>query len=176
LNSIGDKRNNANQKIVDIFSNDYNRLKIYGLSVHNNKELVEDCIQDLFLKFCENEKLLINSDNPEAYLKVSLRRHIISKVEKKRGETKINSKLIEISVPSYEDALIRSQKSLQDSLNVKKALEHLSPSQKTILTMRFYRSMSYDDIAGKLDIQKRTVYNQIHDAMKKLRKAGLKPS
>lgn len=159
----------SNLAIVEIFEQHYNAILFFGLKITRNKELIEDCIQDLFLKFCENQKLIHNAENIEAYMKASLRRLILKKIDHNAKSIPSTLKFLEIAIPSYEEVLISKQQSLQQSLQMKEALEHLSTSQKTILTMRFYRSMSYDDIASKLGITKRTVYNQIHDSIKKMR-------
>jgi RNA polymerase sigma factor (sigma-70 family) len=156
-------------RIYDIFVLHYNELIIYGLGIKSDKQLVEDCIQDLFLKFCENENLILEANEQIAYLKSSLRRQII----KTKGISESNeisgAKMLDISVPSYEDQLIENQSNIQDALTLKNLMESLTQSQKTILTLRFYKSMSYDEIAEKLDISKRTVYNHVQDAFKKLK-------
>ncbi|GLR17783.1 DNA-directed RNA polymerase sigma-70 factor [Portibacter lacus] len=154
---------------MDIFEKHYNTLIFFGRNLGADKVLIEDCIQDLFLKFCENESLILGAHNPQAYLKSSLRRELLKKMDKKVTHLDASANVLEISVPSYEELLINQQSSLQESLSVKEALSQLSKSQKTIMTMRFYRSMSYEDIAAKLGITKRTVYNQVHDAMKKMK-------
>lgn len=156
-------------RIVQIFEMHYQSMLLFGGGVCSDNNLVKDCIQDLFLKFCENQDLILEARNQEAYLKASLRREILRKVKKSEMSSSRTSQIREIAVPSYEDILIKKQKSLQDALNVKEALSQLTKSQKTILTLRFYRSMSYDEIAEKLEITKRTVYNQVHDSMKKLK-------
>jgi len=158
-----------NNAIVQVFEKYYPAMLLFGSSITRNKDLVKDCIQDLFLKFCENQDLILQAKSQEAYLKASLRRQILKKNKHDGNASLANSNLLEIAVPSYEDILIKKQKTLQDSLNVKEALSQLSKAQKTILTLRFYRSMSYDEIAQKLSITKRTVYNQVHDSMKKLK-------
>lgn len=157
--------------VVKIFEDHCDSLVLFGRNLGFKSVEVEDSIQDLFLKFCENEVLIINARNREAYLKISLKRHLLRKYAQDRRTIEHSSKVLEISVPSYEEQLIKKQTSLQDAIAVKEALSCLSKSQKTIMTMRFYRSMSYEDIAGKLGIKKRTVYNQVHDAMKKMRSA-----
>jgi RNA polymerase sigma factor (sigma-70 family) len=73
-------------------------------------------------------------------------------------------------VPSYEEHLINSQDSLQASLRMKKCLEQLSPAQKTVLTLKFYKDLSHDQIAKQLNTTKRTVYNQIYEAIKKMKR------
>ena len=161
--------NQANQELRTLFTEQYSMLLSYGLQVSANQDLVEDSIQDLFLKFCENENLILGIRNQESYLRVSLKREIISKLDKinrDHGPT-----LLDISVPSYEQLLINNQKSIQDTVKIKAGLACLSPSQKSVITLRFYKGLSYQDIADKLGTTKRTVYNQVHDAVKKMRKS-----
>lgn len=157
------------QEVHSLFSIHRKELLEYGLKISSNQEMVEDVIQDLFLKFCENENLTLGIKNPKSYLQVSMKRELISRLEKARkteGPT-----MIEISVPSYEQLLIENQKSVQDSLLIKECMASLSPSQKTVLTLRFYKGLSYDEIAIKMGSSKRTVYNQVHDSIKKMRKS-----
>jgi RNA polymerase sigma factor (sigma-70 family) len=156
-------------EIYDIFVMYYNELLTYGLRVKNDKQLVEDCIQDLFLKFCENKSLILDANEQIAYLKSSLRRHIIKSIGIVDSNEFLEAKMLDISVPSYEDQLIENQSNIQDALVLKNLMESLTQSQKTILTLRFYKSLSYDEIAEKLGITKRTVYNHVQDAFKKLK-------
>ena len=169
MEQLREKLRETSLHLDEIFVS-FNAILInYGLTICKSKPIVEDSLQDLFLKFCENESLILNADHKLAYLKTSLRRNILKKLNQASQSLDSSMKFREISVPSYEDLLIKKQDSIQQSLRMKEAISHLSKSQKTILTMRFYRSMSYDDIAGKLGISKRTVYNQIHDSIKKIR-------
>ncbi|NNF35324.1 MAG: sigma-70 family RNA polymerase sigma factor [Saprospiraceae bacterium] len=160
---------NKNDEIVSLFNDEYDRLLGIGSGLCHDRQLIEDCIQDLFLKFCQNRELILNANNPQSYLTVSLRREVLRKLKAKTEEEYDSSKLIDLSVPSYEDLLIKSQTTIQSSIQIKKAFKVLSKSEKTILTMRFYRSMSYDEIANRLGVSKRTVYNQIHTSIKKIR-------
>ena len=81
------------------------------------------------------------------------------------------SEVADISIPSYEEHLISSQDDLQKKAKLRQTFSTLTLSQKNILTMRFYKGMSYEDIASQLGITKRTVYNQIHTVIKKIRQA-----
>lgn len=154
-------------ELNQLFSVHYKDLFAQGLSMTSNRSLVEDAIQDLFLKFCENENLLLGVKNIDSYLKVSLKREVLAKLKKIKSNS--NPTTIEISVPSYEEMLINNQDSVQNSIMIKKCMASLSPSQKTVLALRFYKGMSYDEIAAKMGTSKRTVYNQVHDSIKKMR-------
>lgn len=167
MNFINRHIDHDNEELNSLFSNYYQGLITSGLSITNNRSLVEDAIQDLFLKLCENEHLLVGIKDPDSYLKVSVNREIIDKLKKLRNTS--GPTTIEISVPSYEQLLINNQDSIQNSILIKEGMASLSPSQKTVLTLRFYKGLSYDEIAQKMGTTKRTVYNQVHDAIKKMR-------
>jgi len=166
---VSQHNKNSNTQVKRLFSQEYKSLLRYGLQVSANESLVEDSIQDLFLKFCENENLIIGIRNQNSYLRVSLKREIVHKLEKLNKEE--GPRMVDIAVPSYEQKLIQNQSNLQDTVKIKAGLASLSPSQKTVITLRFYKGMSYQEIADKLGTSKRTVYNQVHDAVKRMRKS-----
>ena len=164
---VSQHKTNPNSEVKRLFSQEYKSLLSFGLQITFNQNIVEDSIQDLFLKFCENQNLIIGIRNQASYLRVSLKREIIHKLERINVDN--GPKMVDIAVPSYEQKLIQSQSNLQDTLKIKAGLASLSPSQKTVITLRFYKGMSYQDIADKMGTSKRTVYNQVHDAVKKMR-------
>jgi RNA polymerase sigma factor (sigma-70 family) len=49
------------------------------------------------------------------------------------------------------------------------AFQSLSPSQRQIMLLKYYDGMSYEEIAHQLNNKPRTIYNQVHDALKRLR-------
>lgn len=167
MNFVNHHINHNNQELEQLFVQYYDVLINTGMCITSNRVLVEDATQDLFLKFCENENLLSGVKNPESYLKVSIKREVLTKLSKLRNNE--GATTIEISVPSYEQLIINNQDSIQDSILIKKGMASLSPSQKTVLTLRFYKGLSYDEIAKKMGTTKRTVYNQVHDSIKKMR-------
>lgn len=172
MSFVNQHTNHINHELEQLFVQYYDVLINTGLTITSNRVLVEDATQDLFLKFCENENLLSGIKNPESYFKVSIKREVLSKLSKLRNNAEATT--IEISVPSYEQLVINNQDSIQDSILIKKGMASLSPSQKTVLTLRFYKGLSYDEIAEKMGTTKRTVYNQVHDSIKKMRNSFLK--
>ncbi len=156
--------------VNEVYSQYYMPLMKYGLSLNVDKAIVEDAIQDLFAQFCEYAHTIENALDKEAYLKVALKRNVFKKLKENQRSEGNEAKLLEISVPSFEDVLIEQQNSVKESMYVEQLLDNLSSSQKTIITLRFFKNLSYEEIAEKLNINKRTVYNQVHDAMVKMRK------
>lgn len=169
MNFVSANNSNPNSEVKRLFSQEYKALLDYGLQISPQQNLIEDSIQDLFLKFCENKDLILGIRNQKSYLRVSLKREIIRKIE--ISNIKNGPTFLDISVPSYEQKLIQSQTSLQDSVKIKAGLASLSPSEKSIIILKFYKGRSYQEIAEKFGTSKRTVYNQVYNAVKKMRKS-----
>ncbi|MEO1514712.1 MAG: sigma-70 family RNA polymerase sigma factor [Bacteroidota bacterium] len=155
-----------------LYSQYYQSLYDYGFGLCQNKTLTKDCIQELFLTLCEKPDLIGSIQHNRNYLRVSLKRSILKKAKAERRQLSMEvSEVADISIPSYEEMLINAQDNLRHKIRLKNTFSKLSLSQKTILTMRFYKGMSYEEIADQLGIAKRTVYNQIHEAIKRIRQA-----
>jgi RNA polymerase sigma-70 factor (ECF subfamily) len=73
-----------------LFLRHYDHLFHYGIRINSNKELVEECIQELFLYIFESHDRLGVIKNEKAYLFSSLRRRVLEKIKKARRE---NTKL-----------------------------------------------------------------------------------
>ena len=48
-------------------------------------------------------------------------------------------------------------------------LNELPARQKELIFMKFYEGLSYDEIVQQTGLSHRTVYNKIHEALKKLK-------
>ena len=57
---------------------------------------------------------------------------------------------------------------------LRNAVESLPERQRELVQLRFYEHMSYEEIAMKTSLSVRTVYNKLHEAIKKLRSPVLK--
>jgi len=76
----------------------------------------------------------------------------------------------------YADLLLFGLRICFDRALVKKlkeAFSQLTKKQKEIIELRFFKGCSYDEIATQTHTQKRTIYNQIHTALKILKKSML---
>jgi RNA polymerase sigma-70 factor (ECF subfamily) len=71
---------------------------------------------------------------------------------------------------SYEDMLIAMQSEEEKKRLLRRALQKLTSRQKELVRMRYFEEMSMDDIADKLNLSLRTIYNTIHSALSILRK------
>ncbi|MDX5438677.1 MAG: sigma-70 family RNA polymerase sigma factor, partial [Pontibacter sp.] len=71
---------------------------------------------------------------------------------------------------SYEDLLIGSQADEEMRAKLQKVLQKLTKTQLEVIRLKYYESLSYEEVATILQIQPRTAYNQVYEALKLLRK------
>lgn len=154
-----------------LFKEYYKGLYGYGLKLRNDPQLVEDCIQELFINIWERREDLRHITSPNVYLYVSLRRNILSQKKKE-------SRLQEIARESnenfdihfgIEELLIKNESKKEQKEELQKALNQLSNQQKEVLYLHYYNGMSYGEIEEILAINRQSVRNHMYRAMQTLR-------
>ncbi|OIR03433.1 ECF RNA polymerase sigma factor SigK [mine drainage metagenome] len=150
----------------------YQFLFVYGFRISADKELTKDCVHESFLEIWNNRNSLPEVQHVGAYLKTIVRRKILKEIPKtvKQYAGDINDEKERTAESSYEDLLILIQSNQEMKLKVQKALLQLSPKQLEVIKMKFFEGKSYSEIAKKNASTARTVYNQIYEALKILRK------
>lgn len=155
-------------------------LLSYGYKLSYDKELVSDCIQDIFIDLLKKKKTGANIKNLKAYLFVALRNNLIKKIKKSRKhediETKKNQDESIFNIEySYQDQLIELEISneMKNSLNI--AVNSLPSRQKEIIYLKFEEELDYPEISEVLKISVDSARKLLHRALFSLRKI-VKPS
>lgn len=165
-------RNNDKEAFTTVYKAYYQFLFTDGFRTCANKDLIKDCIHELFLEVWHNRASLKPVQHIGAYLKTYLRRKIQKEILKLQqlytGDiTEADLQDVEYS---YEDMLIRLQSRTEMAERVKAAMQQLSQRQIAIIKMRFFDNKSYDEIAALTTTTPRTVYNHVYDSLKILRR------
>ena len=145
-------------------------LYAYGMHFTSDKGLVEDCIQDVFVKIFQNRKHLQSTDNIKLYLFIALKNKLFNIFRKDIKYSQIDS-LEPVFAAEYtiEDEIIENER--EQFLNEKmiRMLEVLSPRQKEIIYYRFVEGLSYEEICQIMDMNYQSTQNLIQRSLKKLR-------
>ncbi|HUH46510.1 MAG TPA: sigma-70 family RNA polymerase sigma factor [Arenibacter sp.] len=154
-----------------IYSANAQRLYSYGLKLVNDKDLIKDCIQDLFVEIWDTKHKLSSVRSIKAYLYKSIRRKLIYQASHKRKKFDQFYKLetIQETVPSIEIRLIEKQRFDDDRKRVKKALDKLNKKQREIIHLKYYGGMGYDEISEIMGLDKKATYNLMAHTIKLLR-------
>jgi RNA polymerase sigma factor (sigma-70 family) len=145
----------------------------YGLHLCNNMQLVEDSLHDLFVKIFNKRNQLGATTSIKFYLMRSLRREIAD--ASKKGIKYAGKDLQEnndydfLFEQTVETVIEKKQTSDALSATMLKEVNALPKKQREIIYLIFYNSLSYDDVAAMLNLSVRTVYNQVYNALQRLR-------
>ncbi|WP_040203425.1 sigma-70 family RNA polymerase sigma factor [Neobacillus jeddahensis] len=138
------------------------------LSPLNNKGVIEECINDIFLSIWKNSKKFHGDTNDfkkwicaiAKYKSIDYYRREFKKIE-------VSSNYIDIDgEKSAEDELIIQE----DRTELIKLINHLDPVERDIFIMRFFLGFKTEEIAKKLGLTKASIDNRIYRGKKKLHK------
>lgn len=143
----------------------------YGYKIAQNRQLTEDCLQDLFLTILETRERLGHTDSIKFYLMRSLRREIVRKLNAQQRFTDNADHDVDFKVEFlYEPTWLDSQISKERSEAVLRELNQLPARQKEALFLKFFDNLSYDEIAGIMGIETTSAYKVIYKAIASLQK------
>ena len=143
----------------------------YGRKFSRSEQLVEDCLQDMFVELWRNRTGLGSTDSILRYLLVSIRRKVIRESVRSR-------KLVSDQEPTeyqfdvviaVDEALITAELSAERAARVKAAMESLSKRQKEVIYLKYITGLDYEDISEIMGVNYQSVRNLVSNALKKLR-------
>ncbi|MXP05278.1 MULTISPECIES: RNA polymerase sigma factor [Apibacter] len=160
---------------------DRHKLKIYNYINRkvNNPELAEDLFQDVFIKviltlkerkYNEEGKFLpwvlrISHNLIIDHFRVSNKTKIINESSGQNEDYNIFD-FVKVSELSIEDLIINEQ----INLDLKRLINELSEDQKEVLELRFYKGLSFKEIAEETNVGINTALGRMRYAILNLRK------
>ncbi len=163
-------KNNDKKAFAVIYYRYFNILIQRGLHISGDRELVKDCIHDLFLEIWINKMNLTTPTSVKAYLVVSLQRKIVRKLRKLRSHQNEMEMLPVVAVRSKEDQIINLQQIHDQKRIIVKAVNSLSRRQREAIQLKFYSDLSYKEIADMMKISTDSIYNLVSKAIINLQK------
>ncbi len=149
------------------------KLYNYGRKFSTDKELIKDCIQDLFTKLWKNKENLGYTTSIKNYLFASFRRIIIERTNRRRNTFYSEDALeeqynFEIIFP-YETQLISDQTDDERREELSKAIHTLTSRQREAIFLKFYEDLTYEEVAHIMSISTKATYKIVAKAISVLR-------
>jgi RNA polymerase sigma factor (sigma-70 family) len=160
------------EMFFEMYKKYYHTLLFIGLKEIKDASLVKDTIQQLFLYLWEKRETIQHAVNVKSYLITSFRRKLNTdwKASKKLGSLAlIPEDYCNDREPNPEEKMVKSEEQSNLSLRLTNQINQLPNRQKELIIQRFYDGSSYEEIAQNTGLSLRTVYNKIHEGIKKLR-------
>jgi RNA polymerase sigma factor (sigma-70 family) len=157
------------QKIYEQYAK---KLFLQGLQFTSDRELIRDCIHDVFVKIYKNQSALSSVQNIEIYLFVSLRNSIIASLGKKKILfEELDNGLEENHTAgdfTIEDDLINREVEEDTKKLINKLLSFLTTRQREAVHYRFFEGMEIDEISKIMDMNYQSVQNLLQRSLKKI--------
>lgn len=155
-----------------IFRNEADALCKYGRKFTPDKDLIADCLQDLFVELWRTKETIGSTDNIRKYLFVSFRRRLIKDLNKENKTQSLDpdTDLKEEITFSVENTWIENEDTIQKSEALTSAISKLSSRQQEILYLKFYNDMDYDQITEIMHLNYQSARNLVTRALESLRK------
>jgi RNA polymerase sigma factor (sigma-70 family) len=143
----------------------------YGSRFTEDRDLVKDAIQDLFLSLWNKRTSLSQPENIKAYLFASLRRSILRKLsENRKAKEKVGDVNTHFDFQvSTEVQYIKEETTANIAKKMAFSIEKLPPRQKEVIFLKFYQGFDRNEIAQAMDITPQTVSNLLQIALNKLK-------
>jgi RNA polymerase sigma factor (sigma-70 family) len=144
-------------------------LYAYSLGVTNDKELIKDCLHDLFVELWRNHATLGPTTSVKFYLMASIKRKIIRHMETSIKHLNHHSNYMKDFVEeemSQESLLIKYEEELFVNKQLKNCMNLLSKRQREAISLRFFHNMDTDQISNSMRINPQSVYNLIFGALR----------
>lgn len=155
-----------------LFLRYYDFLKHYGLRIAPSPELVEECIQELFIYIFEAYGRLGDVKQVKAYLFHSLRRRMIEKLTRERRQKGADRDLPVLTTIQFSGEDLHMQEESQRHIRqaLAQALNELSWRQKEAIYLRYYNGLRTKEIAEIMGVANQTILNTLYQALRKIRK------
>lgn len=148
-----------------LFKMYYPHLYKYGNKIVADTQVLEDCIQELFIELWQ-QKNPPPTLSVKAYLLKALKYKLLKTLHKKSLQLH-DSVAFEIS---YESFIIGRQEDEEKIKKVVQAIDQLSNRQKEIIYLKFYQNLSYEEVSEIMNINYQVARNLLHQAIKAMRK------
>lgn len=139
----------------------------YAQKFTDDKDLIADCVQELFIYLWEKREILTVPDNPRSYILRSIRNNLIRLLSKASINEKIENPEnypFFVSLDS-ENQYVDQEKRNEVVRKLNTALDQLTNRQREAVFLRFYEGLSFEEIAQTLNITTKACYKLIYRAI-----------
>lgn len=155
-----------------LYDQTIDRLFAMGARMTGDREMLSDCIQDVFVKLYTKRGELEMVENIESYLFVSLRNRLNDefRMQAHRYDNETCDDYNNIVEESSEnDPLELQEEENRKQMCVDAYMQELSPRQQQIVRLFFIEQMKYEDICKVMGINYQSARNLIHRSVSRLR-------
>ena len=148
----------------------------YGFKISPDRDIVPDCIQEIFIDlFLRRKKLNLPIEHLKPYLFIAFRNCLLKKIEKQRKLEQFvthekNNNLPFLVEYSLKDNFTELEISEEVKIKLQSAVNKLSPRQKEKIYLKFEEEIDYPEISQIMKISVESARKLLYRALLSLRK------
>ncbi|PMD98597.1 hypothetical protein BWI97_03440 [Siphonobacter sp. BAB-5405] len=151
----------------------YRILYNYATRFTKDRELIQDCIQDLFLELWDRRAYLVETPCVTIYLLKALRNNLLRDL-RNRNRLDDRTDVAETEL-DYSDGLnierewISGELTLENERNLRQAIERLPKRLQEVIFLKFYEGLDNEEIAQIMGVERQSAANSLHRALYQLK-------
>ena len=155
-----------------IYHNYVSLLYNYSTSITADRELIKDCLHDLFVELWKNHRNLGETTSIRYYLMASIKRKLVRHLETQQRHFQ-HQEAYYLENPdfitSHENRLVAFEEEQTFSDTLAESFKYLTKRQREAISLKFFHDMDTDQISSMMRINPQSVYNLIFGALKILK-------
>lgn len=168
--AIWDQFRSGDQKaFTELYQHFVQPLYSYSMGVTSDKELIKDCLHDLFVELWRNHATIGPTTSVKFYLMASIKRKLVRHLETQmKNHVHHTNYMLDFSDADYsqESILIKYEDEIRTNKQLANCLNMLSKRQREAISLRFFENMDTDQISDSMKINPQSVYNLIFGALR----------
>lgn len=155
-----------------IFNAYYNLLFNYGHKFTPDDHIIEDVIQDLFVKLWVDREDINPTNSVKNYLYKAFRRRLIRKLDYAPRIMAFPAAEERVSFdiePGHDQRMISSERTKRIQHNLALALEKMTPRQREVIHLRYFEEMDFNEIADVMQLSTKATYKLLYRAIDTLK-------
>jgi len=173
-NIIDSLRSSPESALQWMYDNYYSYVCSVVYRMIKDATTAEDIAQEIFLEVWRKREQIQLNIGIKPYLRRSAVNRTLNHIRSKKMVFEDEEKAAEIKSETHSTTEEMEGREMQEQIN--KAIDMLPEKCRIVFAMSRFEELSYQEIAEKLEISKKTVENQISKALKFLRLTLLQPS
>lgn len=148
-----------------------NKLFAYGMHfTPPHKDVIMDCIQDVFVKIYTNRSKLKPVENVKVYLFTIMKNTLLNLFKKE-----VNHHDIDLIEPAFhieypiEHQIIEQELLAEQKKKLEEVMKTITPRQKEVLFYRYVEELSFEDISKLMKMNYQSVRNLLHRTLSSIR-------
>ncbi len=171
LQSYRNGDSNAFSLLYDMY---INMLLNYGRCLTNDTALVEDCVQDVFVRLLDNSQPLRIS-KVSSYLLIALRNRVMDRF---RHASFTSDKEVEnlaglTDGSDIEASVIDDEAQSNDIRLLNNLLNRLTPRQRQAFQLYYIEGKEYTEVCQQMNMSYHSIRNLVHRGMVRMRSAAV---